>query len=188
MPGIDISQRRAWTGTPLVFIVGPGGAGKTTVGRLLVPILGRYLIDLDATFCSRVGQIDQYIRSAGYVAYKQANSRLARRLADEAPGPAVMVTSSGFLSLDNPPETLAQNTRLVAEGYSICLLPDADPGIAGDIIVARQLQRGFSREAARERRTIGERFATYNAAGDMIVFSAAPPAQIAAAIAARLVG
>lgn len=151
-------------------------------------MMGRLLIDLDAAFCSRIGEIDRYIESAGYPAYKQANSGLARLLADEAPGPVLMVTSSGFLSLDNPPETLAQNTRLVAEGYSICLLPDADPGIASDIIVARQLERGFSRDAVRERRTIGERFATYNAAGDMIVFSAAPPAQIAAAIAARLVG
>lgn len=188
MPRTDISQRRAWNGAPLVFIVGPGGAGKSTVGRLLAPILGRHLIDLDSEFCGRVGQIDQYIRSAGYIAYKQANSRLARALADEAPGPALMVTSSGFLSLDNPPETLLENRNLVAEGYSICLLPDADPDLAADIIVARQLERGFSSDAARERRTIGERFATYNAAGDMIVFSAAAPARIAAAIAARLVG
>ncbi|MGE0152970.1 MAG: shikimate kinase [Reyranellaceae bacterium] len=186
MPGIDIRQRRAWNGAPLVFVVGPGGAGKTTVCRLLAPILGRDLIDLDETFCSRVGQIDQYIRSAGYAAYKQANGRLARLLANEASRPAIMATSSGFLSLDNPPETLMQNGNLVAQGYSICLLPDADPDLASDIIVARQLDRGFSRDAARERRTIGERFPVYKAAGDMIVFSAAPAAQIAAAIAGRL--
>src|SRR5690606_4023342 len=129
-PGIDISQRRAWNGAPLVFLVGPGGAGKSTVGRLLAPILGRHLIDLDTEFCGRVGQIDQYIRSPGYVAYKQANSRLARLLANEVSRPAIMVTSSGFLSLDNPPETLLENRNLMAQGYSICLLPDADPGIA----------------------------------------------------------
>lgn len=184
---IDILERRAWNGARLITLVGPGGAGKTTLSRILAPRTGRALIDLDQEFCGRIGDIDQHIRSQGYPAYKAANSRLAQGLVSSLTGPTILVTSSGFLSPDNSADALARNRRLLARSYSISLLPDADLEIASDIIVRRQLSRGLYTDADKQLHTVRERFPIYKAAGDMLVISAADPCEIAEAIARRLV-
>ena len=54
---IDLIVRRAWNGGKLLFLVGPGGAGKSTLGRSLAPKLWRRLVDLDETFSNRIGDI-----------------------------------------------------------------------------------------------------------------------------------
>jgi shikimate kinase len=181
-PSIDIVARRARDEAPVIAIIGPGGAGKSTLGRHLAPLLQRALIDLDERFCARIGPIDSIIRDSGYAAYKRANAALAQALVAEAAEPALLVTSSGFLARDNPPNALAANQALLAQCYSISLLPHADLDRASAIIVERQMARGFAKDRAREDRIIRERFALYAAAGDMRVIADAPPQQIAAAL------
>ena len=186
MARVDIFERRSWNHAPLVIVIGPGGSGKSTVSRLLAPMIGRAWIDLDQAFGSRIGPIDDYIQARGYLAYKAANSHLADDLVSRLWRPTLLTTSSGFLSLDNPEPALSANRRMLARGYSLSLLPAAERALASDIIVERQMRRSFCNDPAKEYRTIRERFDLYKAAGDMLVISAASPREIARAIAARL--
>ena len=45
-----------------IFLIGPGGVGKTTAGAELARQLGCAFVDLDQQFMARVGQIDAVIR------------------------------------------------------------------------------------------------------------------------------
>ncbi|MFT3953027.1 MAG: shikimate kinase [Piscinibacter sp.] len=183
---IEIEQRGPWTDARLVLLIGPGGAGKSSLGLELAPHLGRRLIDLDTEFERRIGGIGAFIRREGYPDYKLRNAALAAELAAECPAPAVLVTSSGFLTPDNPEAALAANRALLAAGSSLCLLPSRDVEQAARIIVARQMQRPFARGPAREEEVIRARHPVYAALGDLVVFSAASPGEIARAIAAHL--
>lgn len=183
---VELFERRRWDGDRPISIVGPGGAGKTTLGRHLAPLLGRAFLDLDRLFDERIGPIGAYIRESGYAAYKRANSDLAGELIDTAERRVLFVTSSGFLAEDNPHEVLTQNRRLVARTYSVSLLPSGDIREAAEILVARQLKRGLGLNAAAEMRKAEARFPIYAAAGDLLVISRAPPEQIAASLARLL--
>ena len=183
---IDMDERRPWTGHGNLLLIGPGGAGKSSLGSALAPLLDYRLVDLDAEFGRRIGPIGTFIRDEGYERYKLRNSGLAGRLATEAAAPTLLVASSGFLTPDNPAAALTANRKLLASWYSLCLLPSRDLEQAVAIIVSRQTQRAFSRDRAREEATIRARYPVYAGLGDLIVFSAASPHAIARAIAERL--
>jgi len=186
MRPIDLTVRRAWNGGKLLFLVGPGGVGKSALGRSLAPKLGRTLVDLDETFLVRIGDIGGFIRDQGYAAYKAANVKLASVLADEATRPLVLVMSPGFLIGDNPPETLAGNFALLARGYSVSLLPSSDIESTVATIVSRQMTRPFNVGIAKEEAKARARFETYKAAGDILVCSIASPDAMAEALMPHL--
>lgn len=181
----EIEQRKPWTGDALLLLIGPGGAGKSTVGSLLTPLLGRHLVDLDHRYTERFGDIGRYINERGYDAYRVANSQLASETMAQLDGPSILVLSSGFLSPDNRPEVLTANKAVVASGYSVGLLPSLDVAQATRIIVGRQVSRGHALNAGREADKFRSRFTAYRSAGDMLVVSVAAPLQIAQAIADR---
>ncbi len=145
------------------------------LGRSLAPRMRRALIDLDEVFLERVGDINAFIRDAGYEAYKLANSHLARALVAEANTPAIFIASSGFLTSDNPPDVLAANRALLTAGYSLSLLPALQLQAAVAIIAARQMTRVFNAGYVREEARARARFDTYKAAGDLLVCTAACP-------------
>lgn len=179
---IDIEERRRWNGDGNLLLVGPGAVGKSTIGAYLAPLLNRRLVDLDQEFARRNGQIDEFIRVEGYNSYKRLNSALAEEIVISSRCEVIMVTSSGFLTPDNPPRTLESNMRLLAASYSICLLPSRDMERAVTIIVDRQLQRPFARNQAGEEEVIRARFPVYVTLGDMVVFSEASPNDVARAV------
>jgi shikimate kinase len=146
------------------------------------------LIDLDEVFLARVGDIGAFIQGQGYQAYKARNATLAAAVVDETSCPSVLVTSSGFLARDNPPDVLAANHALVARGYSISLLPSAEIEAAVATLVARQMSRPYNRGVSEQAHaaTARARFETYMAAGDLLVCSTAPADAVAEALAARL--
>lgn len=80
---IDLEERRRWSPTKTILLIGPGGAGKSTVGSVLAPLLDRRLIDLDQEFLRLVGNIGEFIRQSGYPAYKAQNSLLAKNIVSE---------------------------------------------------------------------------------------------------------
>lgn len=172
---IYVDVRRAWNRSALLFVVGPGAAGKSTLGRALAPRLGRTLVDLDEVFLERTGDIGAFIRDEGYEAYALANSELATALAAEATTPTVLVTSSGFLASDNPPDVLAANRALLRTGYNLSLLPAPELEAAVAAMVARQLTRSFNAGAVREEAKARERFYTYRTVGDLLVCTVARP-------------
>ena len=170
-----------------IFIIGPGGVGKTTAGTVLARLLGCAFVDLDQEFMARVGHIDAVIREQGYGRYVELNAALFATLAKELAEPCVVALSSGFLARDTPAELLAANqARVKAAGTSIRLLPSADLAEATRIVVARQMGRGFDLDLDREAAKFARRFADYLGQGDLRIFSAAAPTQIAAEMARAL--
>lgn len=182
---IEMDQRRRWSGGGNLLLIGPGGAGKTTLGGAVAPLLRVPSVDLDQEFSRRNGNIDAFIRIKGYQQYKLANSALAEELTLSTSS-MLLVTSSGFLTTDNPEAALATNRRVLAASYSICLLPSRIIEKAVAIIVTRQLQRPFSRGRAREEEVAQTRVPLYAEAGDLVVFSDAAPKDVAQAVAIRL--
>lgn len=177
-----IVVRRWWATGETVFLLGPGGVGKSTVGRELARQLDWPLIDLDLEFCERLEVIGPFIAAHGYERYRAENLALAERLVAAVPGPSVFVTSSGFLAARQDTGDCASARRIIATGYGIALLPSLDTELATSIVVARQLARGFGLELASEEQKFRLRFQLYREAGEMLVISTSAPAGIAGAV------
>jgi shikimate kinase len=182
---VEFDERRPWNAAGILLLIGPGGAGKSSLGLELAPLLDRRLVDLDHEFCRRLGGISTFIRREGYECYKMQNSALAARIAAEAVCPTLLVASSGFLTNDNPEPALNANRALLGDCYSISLLPCREMERAVGVIVERQLARPFARDKAKEEAAIRERFDLYACLGDLLVFSTASSRDIAAAIEQR---
>ena len=170
-------------------MIGPGGVGKTTVGRLLAPMLSASFIDLDEEFCSRVQPIRRYLDKHGYPAYIRENAALLERLLRESAQTqlAVFALSSGFLVTDVEPKIVIRNRQIVqANGRSVLLLPSRNLVQSAQIIVERQLQRGLNLEHESQTTLIHSRIGPYSELGHIKVFSSASPQNIAKEIAMRL--
>ena len=57
----------------MIRLIGPGGAGKSTIGALLAERLDVTFLDLDRHLVGRVGDISEYIGRHGYDAYAREN-------------------------------------------------------------------------------------------------------------------
>lgn len=173
-----------------IFLVGPGGVGKSTTGRLLGPLLGRRVVDLDEEFCGRVENITVFLEKHGYAAYFRRNSALFRELLAEQDDPALLVLSSGFLETDEELDLVRANRELVkAQGTSVLLMPSEDFAESLRIVVDRQMQRPIYLNSNRERqgRIFSARFGPYSELADVRVFGTGTPAEIAMKVVDALV-
>lgn len=91
----------------VLHLAGPGGAGKTSVGKLLGKLLAWEFIDLDESFISSAGDISAFIETKGYRAYAQRNLAIYESIVSIGNAPVVLALSSGFITY--PAD--------VAEGY-----------------------------------------------------------------------
>ena len=175
-------------GSKLVFIVGPGGSGKSTAGQILAERLDYAFVDLDLVFCERIGIIGDYIDQHGYRAYASANSLLFDRLWSEHPSRTVFALSSGFLVHEDAPELVRKHEQLLERaGITVLLLPSESLAEAMRVIVPRQLGRGLPGLVERtEREKLARRFPRYKRFGDVKVFSAADPPTVVALMVAEL--
>src|SRR5215207_4970831 len=82
----------------LIRLIGPGGAGKSTVGAALAERLGIAFVDLDQQFTALVGDISDYIDSQGYEAYAARNVDVYYELMREVGRRRVLALSSGFMT------------------------------------------------------------------------------------------
>lgn len=181
-----MQSHRSWKNQDVVFLVGPGGVGKSSLGSLLAPRMDRVLLDLDLIFCDRIGTIGPYIDAYGYEAYRAANLRLATHLVG-APAPkCVFVTSSGFLAAAPGTQDRASAQALLGLGYVITLMPSSDIDEASHIVVERQIRRPFGFVGESEDRKFRARVEAYCDAADLLVVSQAPAEVIADAVAAAL--
>lgn len=171
-----------------VFLIGPGGAGKSTVGKYLSDILGYILTDLDDKFCERIINIREYINNHGYESYLEQNAALLRALLIENnKNNALFVLSSGFLSTDIRADIVESNKKMVREnGFSVLIMPSQNYDEALKCIVDRQLSRGFSLDRKKEEEKFSQRFYEYINMGNIKIFSMEKPECIAVKIASEL--
>ncbi|HWV21234.1 MAG TPA: shikimate kinase [Devosia sp.] len=181
-----IELRRPWRAGETLFLLGPGGVGKSTLGRELAQILDWPLIDLDLEFCARLDLIGRFIAQYGYQRYRDENLALAKTLLSESTGPRIFVTASGFFAAPAGTPDNIEARRLVSTGYGIVLLPSRDIEIATPIVVERQLQRGFGLERTSEEEKFRHRFQLLIDDGDALVISQDQPSKIARALAGAL--
>ena len=185
-PNIELKRSRA--AHENVFLLGPGGVAKSTLGTALARQSGWPLIDLDLEFCHRIAVIGPFIASHGYEAYRFENLRLAARLVAALTRPTLFVTSSGFLAAPAESNDYRGALALVCSGYGITVLPSLNLNEATEIVVARQATRGFDFDRDEQTRKFQHRFEIYRNKGDMLVVSMAHAGETAGAVIAALGG
>ena len=128
-------------GPQAIRLVGPGGAGKSTIGALLAERLELAFIDLDRHLAGRIGDISEYIGRHGYDAYARENVETYRSLFRPEISPAVV-------AIEQHPNTFV-------------LLPSLDRDVCVAETVRRQIARPFGRPSAQEEAVIRARFEIY---------------------------
>lgn len=163
-----------------IFLIGPGGVGKSTSGKILAEKLGYKLIDLDMEFMNQVGHIGLFIESFGYEKYARKNSELFYLLLTNCNEDTVFILSSGFLVHKGLEELVSKHSKTIkTNGTSILLLPSKNKKEAVEIVVKRQIDRRIGLKEEDERRKIEERYDRYLKFGDIKVFSQNTPEEIA---------
>ena len=146
-----------------ITLIGPGAAGKTTIGLLIAKQLGIPFVDLDQHFEVRSGDIGEYIDLFGYIAYARENVKTYNSLLREERSPRVIALSSGFMTYpqDIHPD-YARFCQSIEDSYTtFVLIPSLDREACVAETVRRQLERPFARSAAKEEAVIRERFLIY---------------------------
>lgn len=177
--------------TRILHLVGPGGAGKTTVGPLLAHRLGWPFVDLDAQFMARHGSVSACIDACGYMGYAQRNLAVYLEVQGALAVPTVVALSSGFMTYPAAvdPRYPAVREAIEDDALTALLLPAFEREACVDIIVRRQLSRPYlPGNAASEERRIRERFPLFMALRCARFQSDAAPERMARQIAHALRG
>jgi shikimate kinase len=169
----------------VIHLIGPGGAGKSTVAPQLAALLGWSALDLDRLFESRHGSIDDVIRSRGYAAYASAN--IETFLATPTHPAAVIALSSGFMTYGAAvhPQWQDIQQRIAGAATTFLLLPSLDVETCVAEIVRRQGARPLPRprSAEREEAVVRARLPQYLALPVRRVTTMRPAAAVANEIA-----
>ena len=146
-----------------ITLIGPGGAGKTTIGTLLAKRLDVAFVDLDQRFGTRSGDISEYIDRLGYSAYARENVETYKSLLHDGSSRLVAALSSGFMTY--PRDVHPDYTHLCHEIEkslaTFVLVPSLDLDTCVIETVRRQLERPFARSAKKEEAVIRERLPIY---------------------------
>ena len=147
----------------MIHLIGPGGAGKTTIGQALGRRLGVPFIDLDEQFRARAGDISQFLVRHGYAAYSTRNVETYLEVVGAAPDEAVLALSSGFMTYADTvhPQYRTACQAIITSPSTVVLLPSNDRETCVAETVKRQVARSFSRSAEREEAVIRARFDLY---------------------------
>jgi shikimate kinase len=149
----------------MIRLIGPGGAGKSTIGALLAKRLEIAFHDLDRHVADKVGDISEYIDRYGYDRYARENVETYCSLLHGEIRPEVLALSSGFMTYarDIHPEYARVRRELEQHPHTFVLLPSLDRDVCVAETVRRQIARPFGRSSAREEAVIRERFEIYMA-------------------------
>jgi shikimate kinase len=139
-----------------IRLVGPGGAGKSTIGALLAERLGVAFVDLDRHLAGRVGDISEYIGRHGYDVYARENVETYCSLVRGEIHLGVVALSSGFMTYarDIHPEYSRVRRELEQHPNTFVLLPSLDHDVCVAETVRRQIARPFGRSSAKEEAVI----------------------------------
>jgi shikimate kinase len=172
----------------VIYLIGPAGAGKSTVAPHVATLVGVPVFDLDRAFETVHGDIDLFIQSRGYAAYAAAN--VETYVGHRPRGVAVLVLSSGFMvyPADVYPGIGRLQRDIAAAPTTVLLLPSVDLETCVAETVRRQATRALPirRSAAREEAVIRERFARYRQLTSRVVTTMQPVEAVAREIIASL--
>lgn len=148
----------------IIHLVGPGGAGKSTIGAALATRLDLLFLDLDSEFIVRVGDISQMIDGEGCEAYARRNFETYLAIADPNAA-SIIALSSGFMAYPEGihPQYRRIRSEIARSQSTFVLLPSLDLERCVRETVRRQLCRAFTRSASREESVIRERYDIYMA-------------------------
>jgi shikimate kinase len=171
-----------------IRLVGPGGAGKSTIGALLADRLDLEFFDLDQQLAARIGDIGEFINRNGYRAYARENVETYDSAQRRHRPPGVVALSSGFMTYarDVHPEYSRIRQEIEQHPNTFVLLPSLDRDVCVAETVRRQIGRPFGRPAAREEAVISVRFEIYMAVSAKKIETMRPPRDIVDAIVAAL--
>jgi shikimate kinase len=157
-----------------IHLVGPGGAGKSTVGVLLSDRLNTPFVDLDRWFRECAGDISDYLQRCGYQGYARKNVDVYRSIGAKG---GVIALSSGFMTYgDEIHPSYSEIRAAIAESSTtFVLLPSLDVETCVAEIVRRQVHRPLGLVASREEAKIRERFTIYMALPAVKVTTLQPP-------------
>jgi len=146
-----------------ITLIGPGGAGKSTVAALIAERLGIAFVDLDRRFADRAGDIGEYINRFGYEAYTRENIETYRLALQEQSDACVAALSSGFMTYrqDVHPEYAQLRRDVERSPSTFVLIPSLNLECCVTETVRRQLTRPFAGPPTREEAVIRERFRIY---------------------------
>jgi shikimate kinase len=173
----------------IVYLIGPGGAGKSTAGAELARELGYGFIDLDEYFVAHAGDISAYLSRHTYSEYATRNFAMYRSAMVAISSPTVLVLSSGFMVYPAEIDHGYSRTRDVVERapLTFLLMPSFYLEECVAMIVERQLLRPslLSNRGSEERR-IRERFGPYLALRCQRVSTGVAPERVVSELIARI--
>jgi shikimate kinase len=171
-----------------ISLVGPGGAGKSTIGALLAERLGLSFLDLDRHLATRIGDIGAYIDRHGYDAYARENVETYCSLRREGICTGVVALSSGFMTYPRSIHREYSRVRRDLERHpgTFVLLPSFDLEICVAETVRRQIARPFGRTPAKEEAVVRRRFKIYMAVMARKIDSMRPRDEVVDEIASAL--
>ncbi|MFA6423159.1 MAG: shikimate kinase [Patescibacteria group bacterium] len=172
----------------IIILLGPGGVGKTTTGKVLAEKIGYAFVDLDQSFCDKIENIGTYIKKNGYADYCIKNSFLFKKLKKAIIKNTVIVLSSGFLAHEGLNDIVLANYQEIKNyGTKILLLPSENMELSKKIVVSRQLKRGFGLNKTKEELKFQSRYQIYLKYDyDLIIFSYESPEKITEQIIFKL--
>ncbi len=148
-----------------IRLVGPGGAGKSTIGALLAERLDVTFLDVDRYFTGRLGDISDYIDRHGYAAYARESVETYCSLLRGEIRPGVVALPSGFMTYASGTHPEYARVRRDLEHFpnTFVLLPSLDRDVCVEETVRRQIARRFGRSSVKEEAVIRARFEIYMA-------------------------
>ncbi|MFT4306788.1 MAG: shikimate kinase [Microbacterium sp.] len=142
--------------TPSLVLVGPMGAGKTSIGRRVAKALGVPFADTDVLIVREHGPIPELFRSLGEAGFREIEREVAVRALGE---PGVLALGGGAV--------LDARTREALREHPVVLLSVAPQVVARRIAgAARPLLQGEDPMAAWQR-ILDERRPLYDAVADV---------------------
>lgn len=176
----------------LFHFIGPGGAGKTTVAKLLSAQMGIESHDLDEYFMHIEGDISDYIEYYGYNTYALRNIELYIQL-EKSLSPKqhhILVCSSGFITYTNQLSDtyIKLKQQIVLDPCTFLFLPSLDKQCCIQEIVKRQMGRSYLKaNKEKESIKINKRIDTYLSLPCRTVITDQLPCQITTVLEQELV-